>query len=84
MRELDAIADLEQPVIHGRLDRRHVEAKAFCRTVQQQRVAQRFCGGGQNDQPRGGRKRQEALDVALFDLAPDRLTCGQTESAREF
>ena len=84
MRELDAPTELEQPVIQRRLDRRHVETEALCSTLQQQRVAQRLCCGGEDEQPRVGRKRQEALGVALFDLAPDRLTCGQTESAGEF
>ena len=50
VRELDAPADLEQPGVHRRAGRSHVEAEGLGGTVQQHRVAERLRGRGEDEQ----------------------------------
>ena len=59
VRELDAPADLEQPGVHRRVGRGHVDAERLGGTVEQRRVAERLRGGGEDEQLRlGGEQRR--------------------------
>ena len=83
VRELHAPAQLEQPAVPGRARRREVDPERPCGTVQQDRVAEGFCGSGEDEQLGVGREQLEAPDVALLDPAGDRLAAGKTEPACE-
>ena len=83
VRELDASPDLEQPGVDGRVDYRHVDAQGVGRSAEQNGVPQRLGGGGEDEQPTLGRKLEEALGIALFDLGGDRLAAGEPEPAGE-
>ena len=50
MRELDAPTYLEQTRVHGRVDRSHVDVERLGGTVEQQRVTERLCGRGEDEQ----------------------------------
>ena len=83
VRELDAPAQLEQPAVLRRAGRREVDPERPRGPVQQHRVAERLRGSREDEQPRVGREQLEAPDVALLDLAGDRLAAGKTEPAGE-
>ena len=83
MRELDAPTDREQPGVHRRVGRSHVDAEGLGGTVEQHGVAEWLCGRGEDEQLRVGGELAEAPDVALFDLADDRVAVGQPEPAGE-
>jgi hypothetical protein len=81
VRELDAAAHLEQPVVLRRARCREVDPERPCGPVQQDRVAEGLGGGREDEQLCVGREQLQAPDVALLDPASDRLTPGKTESA---
>ena len=83
VRELDPPAQLEQPAVLCRTRRRDVDPERPCRAVQQDAVAEGLCGSREDEQLRVGREQPQALDVALFDPAGDRLAAGKTELAGE-
>ena len=83
MRELDAPAQLEQPAVLCRAGRREVDPERPRGPVQQHKVAERLRGSHEDEQPRVRREQLEAPDVALFDLAGDRMSAGKTEPAGE-
>ena len=60
VRELDAPTDSEQTRVHRRVGRSHVDAERLGGTVEQQRVAQRLCGRGEDEQLGLGGKLAEA------------------------
>ena len=79
--ELDAPTDVEQPCVHGRAGRSQVDAEALSCTVEQSRAAERLRGRGEHEHPRFVREEQEALGVALLDLAHHRLGVRKAEPA---
>ena len=83
MCKLDARAHLEQRGIHRRARRGRVQPEELGGAVQEKGVAERLCGGREDEQSRLGRERQEALGIALLDLAHDRPAHGQAEPAGE-
>src|SRR5512133_3312955 len=83
MRELDAPTYSEQTRVHCRVGGSHVDTERLGGTVEQQRVAERLCGRGEDEQLRLGGEYAEAPYVALFDLADHRLAVGQPEPAGE-
>ena len=56
VRELDAPTYSEQTRVHCRVGRSHVDAERLGGTVEQQRVAERLCGRGEDEQLRLGRE----------------------------
>jgi hypothetical protein len=83
MRERDAAGNLEQPGVHRRSGCRHVEPERLGGTVQQHGVAQRLGRCPEDEELRLGREQLEPARIALFDLADERMTRGDTESAGE-
>ncbi len=83
MGELDTRPDLDQSGFHRRVGGRHVETEGLDGTTEEHSVAEGL-GGGDDDQQTGvGREFEEALGIALFDLAGDRLAAGKSEPAGE-
>ena len=83
MCELDAPADVEEPCVQRRAGRSRVEAEILGGTVQQKWIAQRFRGGGEDEQLRLGREQPEPLRKTLFDLAAHRLARRNAEPTGE-
>jgi hypothetical protein len=83
VRELNAPTDFEQTRVYRRVGGSHVDAERLGGTVEQYRIAERLCGRGEDEQSRLDGKQAEPPNIALFDLAPHRLTGGQPESTGE-
>ena len=73
----------EQTRVDRRIGCRYVDAERLGGPVKQYGVAERLCGRGEDEQSRLDGKQAEPPNIALFDLAPHRLTGGQPESTGE-
>jgi hypothetical protein len=60
MGELDAPGDLEQPRVRGGVRRSRVQTEGLGGTVQEERVAERLGGGGEDEESRLGGESREA------------------------
>ena len=81
--ELDALANREQPGVHRGVDGRHVDLEGLGGGVQQDGIAERLRGRGEDEELRIGREPVEAPHVALFDLPGHMIALRQTEPAGE-
>ena len=75
------LRELQQPRIDGRVGSGHVDLEHLGGTKEQRRVAERFCGRGEDEQLSVGGELEDASHVALLDPAADVLTVGEPESA---
>jgi hypothetical protein len=83
MCELDAATDLEHPRVGSRPGTSHVEAESCGGPSEYHGVANRLRGGCQDEQLCVRREYEQALGIALFDLAGQRPADGHPESAGE-
>jgi hypothetical protein len=81
--ELHPPTYLEQPSIHRRGHSGQVEAQGRSRPVEQHRIPQGLGCRRQDQQLRLGGEQAQAPDVALLDLAGQRLAAGQPEPTGE-
>ena len=78
-----APAHLEESRVRRGAGRIHLDAERLGGPAEQQRVAEGLRGRDEDEQLSIGGQREEASEVALFDLAGYGLTIGQAEPAGE-
>ena len=82
MRELDAPTYFEQTRVHRRVGRSHVDAERLGGTVEQQRVAERLCGRGEDEQLRLGREVGGAAEHSSVRSCSPPVGCRATRTHR--
>ena len=83
VRELDPSPDREQPSVHRGVHRRHVDLESLRSGLEQERVAERLGGRGEDEELRVGRESEQTTHVALLDPAGDQMGLGEREPASE-